>query len=381
MALDTMVIQRLSAAIAEAIEQAIAPLADEIEQLRAAVIELQEAAGQPAPSAVLPRAAQALEDRVQTLVPRAAAAVRTRGITHTQSCRVVSCPAPVLAKELCETHYRAMRRAASAGEKFDPRTQRPAGARPVSRACEEQDCEDAHYARGLCRRHYMTLRARERAVERGGPVPHVVSRARETGADTASTRHELVPSAPARAAESMRSFAAAEFVPTFDLAVGGVPDHSMVAMPTAEVVARVVSQYRGGLAKVAEVLGRNRRTLMEMLEKLNLMEHVVTVRATERTRILAAPLHERLADLLFREKLLDDLGCLKEVDESARGEIQLRCAKLANACSTQEELFSKLAVECGLEDAGIKRLVWRYDLRRQLRGLKSARPAPTRVHP
>ncbi len=379
MALDTIAIQRLSAAIAEAIEQAIAPLTDEIEQLRAAVLDLQEAAGQPASPAAPPRTTPTLEIRVPA--PRAAATMRTRGITHTQTCRVPRCPAPVLAKELCETHYRAMRRASSAGEKFDPRTQRPAGARPVSRACEEPGCDDAHYARGLCRRHYMTLRARERAAERGGPAPVTVSRTRDTDDDHESTRHELAPSTPARTPESVRAFAAAEFAPTFDLAVGGVPDHSIVAMPTAEVVARVVSQYRGGLAKVAEVLGRNRRTLMEMLEKLNLMEHVVTVRATERKRILAAPLRERLADLLFREKLLDDLGCLKEVDESARGEIQLRCAKLAKTCSTQEELFSKLAIECGLEDAGIKRLVWRYDLRRQLRGLKSARPAPTRVHP
>jgi hypothetical protein len=381
MTLDTIAIQRLSAAIAEAIEHAIAPLTEEIEQLRAAVLELQEAAGQSGVPAAPPRMAPAPEKRDLAPAPRAVAAAHTRGITHLQTCRVPKCPAPVLAKELCETHYRAMRRAASAGERFDPRTQRPAGARPVSRACEEPGCEDAHYARGLCRRHYMTLRARERAAERGGPAPQAVSRVRDAEDDGAAKRRETATASPARSAETIRSVAAAEFAPTFDLAVGGVPDHGFVAMPTAEVVARVVSQYRGGLAKVAEVLGRNRRTLMEMLEKLNLMEHVVTVRATERQRILAAPLRERLADLLFREKLLDDLGCLKEVDESARGEIQLRCAKLAKTCSTQEELFSKLAVECGLEDAGIKRLVWRYDLRRQLRGLKSARPAPTRVHP
>src|SRR5262249_46563629 len=132
---------------------------------------------------------------------------------------------------------------------------------------------------------------------------------------------------------------AAEFAPSFTFAVGGVPEHGIVAMPTAEAVARVVSQYRGGLAKVAEVLGRNRRTVMELLERLNLMEHVVTVRNNERKRILAAPLRERLTDLLFREKLLDDLGCLKEVDESARTEIQLRCVQLAKTCSTQEEAF------------------------------------------
>jgi len=144
-----------------------------------------------------------------------------------------------------------------------------------------------------------------------------------------------------------------------------------VAMPTAEVVARVVRQYRGGLTKVADVLGRNRQTLMDLLVQLNLMEEVVSVRANERKRLLAAPLKERLADLLFREKLLEDLGCLKEVDESAKNEVQQRCATIVKSAETQEDALRALGLELGLEEAGLKRLVWRYDLRRQLRGLKS----------
>src|SRR5262249_54461431 len=229
------------------------------------------------------------------------------------------------------------------------------------------------------RRHYMTARARERARERGGQPAEVVATSRGAAP---LMRHAVepdeTPASEMEAPQSSRLSAAvaAEFAPSFTFAVGGVPEHGIVAMPTAEAVARVVSQYRGGLAKVAEVLGRNRRTLMELLERLNLMEHVVTVRNNERKRILAAPLRERLTDLLFREKLLDDLGCLKEVDESARTEIQVRCVQLAKTCSTHEEAFAKLAADCGLEDAGLKRLVWRYDLRRQLRTLKSTRPAP-----
>jgi hypothetical protein len=110
---------------------------------------------------------------------------------------------------------------------------------------------------------------------------------------------------------------------------------------------------------------------MDLLVQLNLMEEVVSVRANERKRLLAAPLKERLADLLFREKLLEDLGCLKEVDESAKAEVQQRCATIVKSAETQEEALRQLGLELGLEEAGLKRLVWRYDLRRQLRGLKS----------
>ena len=144
------------------------------------------------------------------------------------------------------------------------------------------------------------------------------------------------------------------------------------------IVARVVAQYRGGLSKVAEVLGRNRRNLMELLEKLDLMEQVVKIRASERKRILAAPLRDRLSDLLFKEKLLEDLGCLQEVDDATRHDIQARCATLAKNAPSAEDVLQQLGAELGLEEAGLKRLVWRYDLRRQLRNLKLPAAARSR---
>ena len=75
---------------------------------------------------------------------------------------VPRCAAPVLAKQLCETHYRIMRRNLAAGEPFDPAEQRPARARKASKTCDEPDCTEAHYAKGLCRRHYMAARSRIR---------------------------------------------------------------------------------------------------------------------------------------------------------------------------------------------------------------------------
>ena len=386
MSMDPNTLDRLARSIAQAIEQALVPMQQEVEQLRAEVAALRGAPRMPVavparPSASVPPAAEI-----------AARMPRTRAAMPGPSCTVPHCEAAVLAKELCETHYRAMRRAASLGQHFDARTQRPAEARPAVKGCSEAGCDEGHYARGLCRRHYMTVRARERARERGQVVaPRAATPLRAAAVTSAPPVASVPPEmrapapTPAPVMAPVPSAAAAALMldlpPTFGLAFGGAPEPGVLAMPTAEVVARVVSQYRGGLAKVAEVLGRNRRTLMELLERLNLMEHVVSVRAGERQRILAAPLRDRLSDLLFREKLLDDLGCLKEVDESARGEIQLRCAQFAKTCATQEDVFTKLAAECGLEDAGMKRLIWRYDLRRQLRGLKSSRPAPSRARP
>jgi hypothetical protein len=393
MSMDAAFVQRLSLTIAQALAQAVAPLNEEIARLRAEVESLrQERNGDtPLASPAARRASAALPLRTAAAAPAAPAA--RRGTSADAECRVPHCEAAVLAKELCETHYRVMRRALANGERFDPAKQKPAAAKPVARGCSEPDCDDGHYARGLCRRHYMTLRARERAAERGGgaaPAGNGTRRRREQPAPAiAVVRREAAPAAEIDtetiestppAARPGQAAARAELMngmPFFELAVGGEP--GVVAMPTAEAVMRVMHQYRGGLGKVAEVLGRNRQTLMELLERLNLLEAAVTMRKQECSRILRAPLRERLSDLLFREKLLEDLKCLKEVDESARTEIQVRCAQLAKTCNTQEEAFAKLAQECGLEESGLKRLIWRYDLRRQLRGLKSTRPAPSRM--
>ena len=391
MSMDAALVQRLSLTIAQALAQAVAPLNEEIARLRAEVESLRQQRNGEMPLATPAARRTSAPVPLRTAAVAPAAPAARRGTSPDAECRVPHCEAPVLAKELCETHYRVMRRALANGERFDPAKQKPAAAKPVARGCSEPDCDDGHYARGLCRRHYMTLRARERAVERGGgstadggngtrkrrqqPAPIAVMR-REP-APAAAVESEPMESTPARPAQAAARAELMNGMPFFELAVGGEP--GVVAMPTAEAVMRVMNQYRGGLGKVAEVLGRNRQTLMELLERLNLLEAAVTMRKQECSRILRAPLRDRLADLLFREKLLEDLKCLKEVDESARTEIQVRCAQLAKTCNTQEEAFAKLAQECGLEESGLKRLIWRYDLRRQLRGLKSTRPAPSRM--
>jgi len=383
MSLDAALVQRLSATIAQALAQALVPLNEEIDRLRAEVEALRSDRGEHAAVASPRRASTPLPLRAAAQAATAAPAAR-RGSVAEAPCRVPHCQAPVLAKELCETHYRIMRRALANGERFDPAKQKPATARPVARACAEPDCDEGHYARGLCRRHYMTLRARERAAERGTGTrkrsePAAIAVVARKSMPVAVVDREIEIETPVESPPNNQA-ARAELMngmPFFELAVGGDP--GVVAMPTAEAVTRVLHQYRGGLGKVAEVLGRNRQTLMELLERLNLLESTVAMRKQECSRILRAPLRERLADLLFREKLLEDLKCLKEVDESARTEIQVRCAQLAKTCSTQEEAFAKLAAECGLEESGLKRLIWRYDLRRQLRGLKSTRPAPSRA--
>jgi len=209
----------------------------------------------------------------------------------------------------------------------------------------------------------MSERARERNAERHGKAP------RPAGAVAAPEPRESPAEEPEARGTAREAAAALDNQSFFP---GSFSDPNVVAMPTSEVVARVVAQYRGGLSKVAEVLGRNRRNLMELLEKLNLMEHVVALRAAERKRILAAPLKDRLSDLLFKEKLLEDLGCLQELDEATKRDIQARCAALARTTETADDVLHQLGAELGLEEAGLKRLVWRYELRRQLRNMKVA---------
>lgn len=357
MTIDPSIVQRLSQSIAAALEEITAPLRDEIEQLRA---ELEaERSGTPAEAPSGARPAAVRNGRATVIKP--AIAPRSTSSSAQPACQVPHCPAAVLAKELCETHYRVMRRTVAAGQRFDPKAQRPAGFRKPAPGCQEPGCKEPHYAKDLCRKHYMAARARLRAEE---------SRTGRKAAGTLATVKRPVAQQQAPAPAALVEETEKEPVEIEWTFPEGTPQTN-VAMPTAEVVARVVRQYRGGLTKVADVLGRNRQTLMDLLVQLNLMEEVVSVRANERKRLLAAPLKERLADLLFREKLLEDLGCLKEVDESAKNEVQQRCATIVKSAETQEDALRALGLELGLEEAGLKRLVWRYDLRRQLRGLKS----------
>ncbi len=312
--------------------------------------------------------------------PRATPTAQAAPAADDPGCLVPRCNAAVLAKQLCETHYRIMRRALANGEDFDPSAQKPARARVASRSCAEEGCDDPHYAKGLCRRHYMATRSRIRAAERHGtpaaastkpsstspPAGAQVRRAFASDADTA-------PSPPSNGGPT------ATIPSRLFSEPGASTSSSREALPTAEVVSRVVTQYRGGLDRVAEVLGRNKRTLMELLDRLDLMPFVTRVREAERQRIESATLRERLDDLLFREKLLDDLGCLKDVDERARFEVKRRCADLAKNSESIEEALQRLARDLELDDAGMKRLVWRYDLRRYLRGLKlKSESAPVR---
>jgi hypothetical protein len=366
MPIDPLTIQRVSRHLADALEELLAPLREEVAQLRAALDEARARQGLAAPrpdAATRPAASPGPAARKTVVRPS----------TTELECAVPRCEAAVLAKQLCETHYRIMRRMTAAGEKFDPKTQRPSSARTGTKGCEEAGCNEPHYAKGLCRRHYMSQRARERNQPRQG--------AGRTARMTAATGSVPAPSSAGLAAVARdddrvlaREDPAASVMAEPEI-VYATSDSNVVAMPTAEVVSRVVSQYRGGLSKVAEVLGRNRRNLMELLERLNLMEHVVQVRATERKKILSAPLKERLSDLLFKEKLLEDLGCLKDIDEATRRDVQLRLGQLAKNSSTIEDALQHLGAELGLDEAGLKRLVWRFDLRRKLRDMK-LKPAP-----
>lgn len=367
MSFDPQSIERLSQSLARSLEEFVAPLRAEISRLEAEISRLRlqvggEEAPRPQPSGASTAAATLHAAVASGDIARRAGRITTAA----QACQVPRCTAPVLAKELCETHYRIMRRAAASGETFDLKKQRPAAAREVARGCGVADCNEAHYAKQLCRRHYMAARAR----------------LRNQGGDAALDEDDSEP----------MPFAAGAMVAEPELDLGREEDagngngHAEfdaqgepIAAPTAEVVARVLAQYRGGLVKVADVLGRNKRSLMQLLDQLNLMQHAIDLRKNERRRILAAPLRERLSDLLFREKLLEDLDCLKDVDERTRAEITTRLATLARGAQSVEDALAKLAGELGLEEAGMNRLIWRYDLRRQLRDLKLKSAPLTRL--
>jgi hypothetical protein len=373
MSIDPAVVQRLSQSLALAFEQALAPLREEIAALRTEVAALRGSAGM----APMPPARRDL--RPATPASRAPAA---RGAHRAQDCLVPGCPAPVLAKELCETHYRVMRRAVAAGEEFDAATQRPAGTRAAARACAEAGCNEAHYAKGLCRRHYMAARARARTRE-----SRAAARTR-----TSSSSHEsdekpaagiAVDDATPEPEAATPSWTLGTSSPTeldapFTLAIGS-PEPGVLAMPTAESVKRVVVEHRGNYHKIAEKLGRNPQSVKVLLYQLGILDWANQVRDEECKKIKSASLQERLDNVLRRAPVLEDLGCLKEVDERIRHEVLLLTARLARSSDTQEAVLLKLGRQFGLDADMIRRLDKRYKLRKQLESMKLKPAAPARV--
>ena len=370
MSIDPAVVQRLSQSLALAFEQALAPLRDEITSLRNEVASLRASAGM---------APVRRDLRPASSAPRV---IATRGANRAQDCLVPGCPAPVLAKELCETHYRVMRRAVAAGEEFDAGKQRPAGTRAAARACAEPGCNEAHYAKGLCRRHYMAARARARTREsRAAAHTRPTSSARDNDEKPAAgvvvPEPEAEPEAPTPS-WTLGSSSPTELDTPFTLAIGS-PEPGVLAMPTAENVKRVVLEHRGNYHKIAEKLGRNPQSVKVLLYQLGILDWANQVRDDECKKIKSASLQERLDNVLRRAPVLEDLGCLKEVDERIRHEVLLLTARIARASDTQEAVLLKLGRQFGLDADMIRRLDKRYKLRKQLESMKLKPAVPARV--
>ena len=65
-------------------------------------------------------------------------------------------------------------------------------------------------------------------------------------------------------------------------------------------------------------------------------------------RVRSASLRERLDNVLRRAPVLEDLGCIKEVDEHNRHEVLLALSRLAKASDTQEAVLIKLSRDAQL---------------------------------
>jgi hypothetical protein len=126
----------------------------------------------------------------------------------------------------------------------------------------------------------------------------------------------------------------------------------------------LVERYHGGTNMVAEMLGRDADSLAALVDRIGLRDHIEAVRARERTKLQSAPLGTRLGQLLFREKLVRDLGILAELDTQTRQDLQHRCAELSGECADSTAVLEQLAAECDLDTVGVERMLRRYDLQR-----------------
>lgn len=126
----------------------------------------------------------------------------------------------------------------------------------------------------------------------------------------------------------------------------------------------LVERYHGSQAMAAELLGRDTDSLRALVDRLGLHAAVDAVRARERDALRRAPLAQRLAQVLSREKLVRDLGILEELDALTRQEVRDLCAQLSGEWASPAEVFEALARVCDLDGGALDRLVRRYDLQR-----------------
>lgn len=146
------------------------------------------------------------------------------------------------------------------------------------------------------------------------------------------------------------------------LAVGAGLEAAWMAANRASVRA-LVERNHGGLALVAEMLGRDTDSLQALIDRIGLRAVVESVCERERRHLRDAPLPVRLSQLLFREKLARDLGMVRELDERTWTDLQQRCATLSGECETATDVLERLAEECNLDAVGMERMLRRYEVR------------------
>jgi hypothetical protein len=146
-------------------------------------------------------------------------------------------------------------------------------------------------------------------------------------------------------------------------------------------VRALLERQHGGLASVAELLGRDTDSLQALVARIGLREHVEVVRSRERDRVQKGSLAHRVGQILFRDRLLQDLGIRAEVESQARQELLDRCASLAGECDDAASVYERLGQEYNLDAHGLERLTRRFDLQRFVADLyqelteSQARPA------
>ena len=140
----------------------------------------------------------------------------------------------------------------------------------------------------------------------------------------------------------------------------------------------LAARFHGGREMIAENLGRDTDSLQTLLDRIGMRDQIAAVRARERERIRNAALRERVNHILFRKRLLQDLGIFQEIEESTRQDLQGRCAVLSGECDGAQQVLDRLGDECSLDDAGRTRLLRRFDLQRFVADLFAEPPGTTR---
>lgn len=288
------------------------------------------------------------------------------------------------------------------------RTDPRAKAKPENeenKICSDAGCQRPARSRGLCSLHYQRLRYRERKIEHkqetvdplpppppSGPVASSVKKRNGGTKGIFAVLYEEKGCKQLAGLINQIKYDRSDVTQKLNNMYQGMPgipleDEDVVraihyhklgdAMRKRErdIICRHLTKQRGSLFKSAQKMKTNVEQLGKRIRELEMEQEAARIRNEFKDAILeTSSFNERLTLALTKEKYLEDLGIVEEVDASLRRELTVQIDKLANGHDL-ETASDTIREALSLDEERFRRLLKRFDLDASQQSPKNDIPA------